>query len=678
MKNFKFDFRKMLILFAIVPLVLTASVLSLVMLPMSSNEIQNIIHNEMITSATEIGTNFDYVTECNESSMLTFMSAPIIKEYLKNPTDSALASKAQQYTQDYYSKLDGWEGIYLADWNSKVLTHPVNEVVGRVMREGDALTSLQTAMLDAENGVYNVGIINSPASGQLIMSMYAPIFDDDGVTPLGYVGGGTFVNKIASKISDVSSMKLPTAYTYYVDATGTMLYHPDELKIGKPVENDAVKSLLKDLDAGKKLTTDVITYKYKGVEKYASYYIGKDSAYILIIAADKSDIMSIVNTLVYVTIFAVILLLVILSAIVIWLAKVITKPLNGVANALTETAQGSLDANVDLESNVYETKLLIASVKVLKDKLNEIIGQIQSISTDLNAGAESVNSLAQSSSAGSAQITSSMHELSDAAMSLAENVQNINSEIGDMGVAIDNISESAVSLVECSNNIKTANEEAINYITKVADSSVKSVDAVQNINTQIGNTNEAVARIKSAVEMISSIASQTNLLALNASIEAARAGESGRGFAVVAGEIKHLSEQSNNSAEEIKKVVQEIVENSESSVKLASEVASIIADEQKFINETQTKFTVLNNEINTSLQQIDGIGVKVEALNKSKNSITGAVSDLSAISEENAASNQEITASVNEIANSIEEIAMSSDNTEQLAERLLQTVSYFK
>lgn len=678
MKNFKFDFRKMLILFAIVPLVITASVLSLVMLPMSNNEIQNIIHNEMITAVTEIGTNFDYVTECNESSMLTYMSAPVIKEYLKNPTDSALAAKAQQYTQDYYSKLDGWEGIYLADWNSKVLTHPVNEVVGRVMREGDALTSLQTAMLDAENGVYNVGIINSPASGQLIMSMYAPIFDDDGVTPLGYVGGGTFVNKIASKISDVSSTKLPTAYTYYVDATGTMLYHPDESKIGNPVENDAVKSLLKDLDAGKKLTSDVITYKYKGVEKYASYYIGKDSAYILIIAVDKSDTMSIVNTLVYVTIFAVILLFVILSAIVIWLAKVITKPLNGVANALTETAQGSLDANVDLESKVYETKLLIASVKVLKDKLNEIIGQTQSISTDLNAGAESVNSLAQSSSEGSAQITSSIHELSDAAMSLAENVQNINSEIVDMGVAIDNISESAVSLVECSNNIKTANEEAINYITKVADSSVKSVDAVQNINTQIGNTNEAVARIKSAVEMISSIASQTNLLALNASIEAARAGESGRGFAVVADEIKHLSEQSNNSAEEIKKVVQEIVENSESSVKLASEVASIIADEQKFINETQTKFTVLNNEINTSLQQIDDIGVKVEALNKSKTSITGAVSDLSAISEENAASNQEITASVNEIANSIEEIAMSSDNTEQLAERLLQTVSYFK
>lgn len=83
MKNFKFDFRKMLILFAIVPLVITASVLSLVMLPMSNNEIQNIIHNEMITAVTEIGTNFDYVTECNESSMLTYMSAPVIKEYLK-------------------------------------------------------------------------------------------------------------------------------------------------------------------------------------------------------------------------------------------------------------------------------------------------------------------------------------------------------------------------------------------------------------------------------------------------------------------------------------------------------------------------------------------------------------------------------------------------------------------
>ena len=117
--------------------------------------------------------------------------APIVKEVLLNPNDADIQAKAQQYTLDFFGKLEGWEGIYIADWNSKVLTHPAPPVIGKVMREGDSLKSLQDSMINSENGVYNTGIITSPASGELIISMYAPVYDGDKI--IGYVGVGTFM-----------------------------------------------------------------------------------------------------------------------------------------------------------------------------------------------------------------------------------------------------------------------------------------------------------------------------------------------------------------------------------------------------------------------------------------------------------------------------------------------------
>ena len=177
--------------------------------------------------------------------------------------------------------------------------------------------------------------------------------------------------------------------------------------------------------------------------------------------------------------------------------------------------------------------------------------------------------------------------------------------------------------------------------------------------------------------MITSIASQTNLLALNASIEAARAGEAGRGFAVVASEIGNLSDQSSKSADEIRNIVGEIVKNSEASVELSGNVATLIRKEQEYIKETQSKFEVLNSEISESLGHINQVSQDTEELEKIQSVITDAVQSLSAISEENAASNEEVSASITGIAASVEEITESAEDTRANSDSLISAVSYF-
>lgn len=245
------------------------------------------------TKVIAAGNSVDSEFEKCEKQLFEFAGNQIVIDCLKYPDDEELAQKAYDYTVEYYSKLYSWEAIYIADWNSKVLAHPAAPVIGRVMREGDRLTELQNAMTSSD-GVYNAGIIVSAASGEFTTSMYVPVYDTDGITPLGYVGGGVYVTDIVGYYAydDLFEMGSSAALMYFVDSTGTMLYHLDESKIGNPVENEAVKGLVAKIEAGEHPTPECVEYVYKGVKKYAAYYVGKDEAYIAVLTADENNVLA--------------------------------------------------------------------------------------------------------------------------------------------------------------------------------------------------------------------------------------------------------------------------------------------------------------------------------------------------------------------------------------------------
>lgn len=107
-------------------------------------------------------------------------------------------------------------------------------------------------------------------------------------------------------------------------------------------------------------------------------------------------------------------------------------------------------------------------------------------------------------------------------------------------------------------------------------------------------------------------------------------------------------------------------------------MAKIISEEQSYIEETQGRFEVLNEQIEQSFVEISDISAKARALDQAKDSIMASVTDLGAISQENAAANEEVSVSIRDIADAISNIANNSNATQDTAVDLDETVAYFK
>ena len=392
----------------------------------------------------------------------------------------------------------------------------------------------------------------------------------------------------------------------------------------------------------------------------------------------RSDISSAKRSIILISVITAIILMVVFGAIVIILSKKVSTPLRVTAESLETIANGDLTAENDLESAVAETDSLIQSYKGLQSNISRMLGSINSDATDLATRVNEVAQLAEQSNSSTEQINSAIAELADGATSMAQNVQNINEQVMEMGGLINNVVESVELLSNSSSAMQTANNEAYGYITNLEKSSSTTKDAVAGIKSQVVNTNEAITRITSAVGMITDIASQTNLLALNASIEAARAGEMGKGFAVVAESIGNLANQSAESTAEIRAIIDELTKQSEQSVLASESVEEAINQEQIILGETKKRFDVLNTEITNSVEDIRGISAQTESLESIKATIVENVSDLSAISQENAASTEEVTASMENIASNIRVISEDSEGMNGIAGNLVNSVGEFK
>ena len=374
-----------------------------------------------------------------------------------------------------------------------------------------------------------------------------------------------------------------------------------------------------------------------------------------------------------------VVLILIAMVIIFFLTRGIKIGLQAAEKAVEGLSNGDLTVAIESKAMRRNDELgdMAKGVAVLLNQLLEVVNHIRTSSEMLLKSGTDLSNMASQTNSTAEDISKAIEDISQGAVSQADEIERASSEVETMGQLISHIVDNVAELDKGTQEIKNSSDRSIDIIEDLTASNDKSMEAVKHIARQVNATNESAMKIRAAVDLITSIAEETNLLSLNASIEAARAGEQGRGFAVVAGQTQKLAEQSNESAGSIADIIGELLKDSENSVHIMEEVQEIMNEQQEKLQATRRQFMEVGDGIGGAAQAAGMIRQQTEHCNTARANVADVISNLSAISEENAASTEETTASMQEMNATINILAESAQQLQDMAKSLEENISFF-
>mgnify|MGYP002610476824 FL=1 len=576
--------------------------------------------------------------------------------------------------------MSGWEGIYAGEPNTHVIVHNNPKIVGMTTRKGEALKQLQDAMKESDR-LYNAGIIVSPATKKLTLSMYCPVYKGDEM--IGYVGGGPFGEQLQKSLDALKVEGLDNAsFTMINTKTNTYIFSKDSKKIAKEIKDPMLLNVSESAKKGAGNQIHEIDYKdADGKDCVGVYRVLNDRGWAVVMTDTEDEIFAMANTnrntLGFICLGSF-LLIMLLTYVVI---RFCLNPLKVAENAILNLKDLKLNKDERIEKYVNG-----------KSEIGHIATAIDSLYRTFDAIIDTLNSCSVSLLKSAEKITSSSEELYDCVGDNAATVEQVvagvtltEEAVEQVGKEIGRISELVSDVGRKVSDGSERREELIQEVQKMKDTANQSLDA--NREKMVWNENniekamkelQSLSRINEMVDRILEITSQTNLLSLNASIEAARAGEAGKGFAVVASEIGNLALSSSETATEI----QTICKDANKNIDYVRQCFVSILDYWKTdVTKQFTDFIDMSNEYSTSIGSIEklirGIQNVTDSVSDGVVAICDQMERVEGATEENSQGMERIIDKIETTKTSAEAISSVTHENQKNAEEIRDIVKKF-
>ncbi|MFT5592715.1 MAG: methyl-accepting chemotaxis protein [Oceanicoccus sp.] len=329
----------------------------------------------------------------------------------------------------------------------------------------------------------------------------------------------------------------------------------------------------------------------------------------------------------------------------------ITRNLNLMLESLKDIASGEGDLTKRIEQTSQdEIGDLVYWFNLFMEKLH---GSINEVVNSINPLANVSNDLGG--------MTTKTSQITDQQSKATDEVTRF---VDEMFSSVRNVAQNASSAAHAAKEADTEAKAGRAVVTQ-------SVESINDLASEVERAAKVIAKLETDTEnvgtildVIKGIAEQTNLLALNAAIEAARAGEQGRGFAVVADEVRTLASRTQDSTQEIQRVIEEL----QSAARSAAEVMSHSQEQAKNSVEQAAK---TDNSLAT-------ITEKVGSITRMNTEIADATGQQEKVSNSIKTNVEGIRANAEAAVKNVQEVGAASESLLEISNNLRKITAQFK
>lgn len=440
--------------------------------------------------------------------------------------------------------------------------------------------------------------------------------------------------EITDILTTMEQVILPgEGFMFIANESGYIFSHPDTSLLNKPVETLGInRTQIREVIGA--TSNNLVDIDGEEVEMFALPI--ENTALVTVVAINYRSLVAPIYNQLYKQLGVTVLLVIVCIVLFNVLCNILFRPLQNVAAALSQIANGSgdLSKRIDIDAN-DEVGHLANDFNRFVAKLHELILHIQTQAQGLTAQSNSSEDRAELSASKLAQ---QQHDISMVATSVTE--------MASATQAIAQNAEQAAKVATDSSKITKDGSTLVMTTRQAITHLAKELSSASNVVSELDKHAQEISVV---IATIQGIAEQTNLLALNAAIEAARAGEQGRGFAVVADEVRVLSQRTHASTEEIKSTIETLQGITARAVGIMSS-SSAQADK--------------------TVQHADNASEALIQINESVASITDMASEISTAAEQQTYVTEEITQNITAIKDVTDELAVGADESLKQATEL--------